>query len=352
MKRYISFVLSFIGLALLLSVVYMSFRMIGAISLGIFIYYCTRPIYRLLESRGVNRTISAIISQISIFIPVVLIIGYTSFILSSEVQSMLRGLNVSEIFQFAELFPVNQTDTNMGTILDSIDVNNLLDITDISISVLGFVSSVFFIIFISFSVSFYLQRDGKEINRQVQSVLNQDELVQEFLSELDKDLKVVYLGNIALSIVTSLIGIISFYLVSILAPNGNVIIYPGLIGILCGLASIIPIVGMKIVYFPYTGLIFYLSYLNNTLVESSIITGIFFFVALLVVDGIPDILLRPYISSWSGISTGVFIFSYVLGPITFGWYGLFLGPLLMVAFYEFFNIVLPELIESQLVSSN
>jgi hypothetical protein len=38
------------------------------------------------------------------------------------------------------------------------------------------------------------------------------------------------------------------------------------------------------------------------------------------------------------------MFAYILGPVLFGWYGLFLGPLILVLVVHFVRLVLPELV--------
>jgi hypothetical protein len=66
-------------------------------------------------------------------------------------------------------------------------------------------------------------------------------------------------------------------------------------------------------------------------------------VALVVVDTIPDLIIRPYVSGRS-LHVGMVMLAYVLGPLFFGGYGLFLGPPLLVLVFHFFRTVLPELI--------
>lgn len=41
---------------------------------------------------------------------------------------------------------------------------------------------------------------------------------------------------------------------------------------------------------------------------------------------------------------GSVTFSYILGPVVFGWYGLFLGPLLLVFVLHFGHTVVPALL--------
>jgi hypothetical protein len=65
-----------------------------------------------------------------------------------------------------------------------------------------------------------------------------------------------------------------------------------------------------------------------------------------LLDIIPQTVLRPYLSG-RGIHTGLVLFAYVLGAALFGWYGLFLGPLLLVLVAQAANVVLPELLHGE-----
>jgi predicted PurR-regulated permease PerM len=60
-----------------------------------------------------------------------------------------------------------------------------------------------------------------------------------------------------------------------------------------------------------------------------------------VVDAIPDLALRPYVSGRSR-HIGASMLAYILGPLLFGRYGLFLAPMLLVLVVHFVRIVMPE----------
>ena len=65
-----------------------------------------------------------------------------------------------------------------------------------------------------------------------------------------------------------------------------------------------------------------------------------------VIDVIPDVFIRSYVSR-GGINMGLMMLSYVLGSIAFGWYGVFLGPIVLVLALHFATDVLPGLVEGR-----
>ena len=58
---------------------------------------------------------------------------------------------------------------------------------------------------------------------------------------------------------------------------------------------------------------------------------------------IPDVVLRPFISG-RNLHVGLVMIAYIVGPAFFGWYGLFLGPLLLVLAIHFVRRILLELL--------
>lgn len=367
-------VLLLLGFSLVLGLSYMIFWFVGAFALGLFIYYCTRPVYRFLVSRDVNSSISSIVAQLSFIIPVILLVGYAVQIVAFELSSftgdakdtILNLLDGQESLQelvtsqeFLDSLPVNTenlrengTSQEIGSVSDLsdvIDTGLLVDLVDVSFNlsslVVSSISGLFFTLLIAFSFSFYLQRDGEKIKRLFLESVEYDRDIIRFLEDLDSDLRVVFLGNIALALGTAILGATTFYIISIIAPGGSILIYPGVIGFLCGAASLIPVIGMKLVYYPVTIGLYSVSIATKPIPEALIFPTIFFVVATVVVDGIPDLIARPYIGSWSGVSTSILLFSYILGPLALGWYGLFLGPIIFVVSYEFVDDLLPELIQ-------
>jgi hypothetical protein len=70
---------------------------------------------------------------------------------------------------------------------------------------------------------------------------------------------------------------------------------------------------------------------------------VFLVASFFLVDLLPQTFLRPYLAGRT-LHTGLVLFSYILGVALFGWYGLFLGPLLAVLVVHFAKLVLPEVV--------
>lgn len=372
MNSKVRILLLSMGATLLVGVLYMALNFIGALTLGIFIYYCTRPVYRFLRDNNVGKTISAIVAQLTFILPSIVLLAYTLQIVSFEIRAFAADASgtIGDVLQNQELIErileqeglfgfnindeigISSEDTGIDgirSLLGNINSDTIDSILNVSVSLvsdlISSISGLFFTLFIAFALSFYLQRDGEKIKSKVMTLLDYDRDLYEYLDRLDADLRVVFLGNIALALGTAVVGATSFYLITLLVPGGEVLKYPGLVGFLCGIASLIPVVGMKLVYFPLTAILLVVSVIRQPLPEALVFPVVFFVVAAIIVDTIPDLVARPYLGSLSGVSTSVLLFSYILGPLAFGWYGLFLGPLIFVSAYEFVLIILPLIVQ-------
>jgi predicted PurR-regulated permease PerM len=198
-------------------------------------------------------------------------------------------------------------------------------------------------LFVMIALAFYLLRDDQQLADWVVSTADDERgVVVAFGSAVDRDLSAVFFGNILNAVLTGTIGVIAYTILNVFAPAPEVTVpAAGLVGLLAGVASIIPVVGMKLVYVPVA---IYMAAVT-LLVDPQLLWFVVAFAAVsfVVVDTIPDLVLRPYVSGRS-LHVGSVMIAYTFGPLLFGWYGIFLMPMLLVLVFHFARIVLPELI--------
>jgi predicted PurR-regulated permease PerM len=131
---------------------------------------------------------------------------------------------------------------------------------------------------------------------------------------------------------------------NVFVPSPAEVPYPALAGGLTGIASLIPVVGMKIVYFPLTILSAVPILLGGNPSNLTYIAGLLV-IAIVVIDTIPDIVLRPLLSG-DETHVGLLMLAYTLGPVVLGFYGLFFAPILLVIGLTFANTALPRLLNT------
>ena len=197
-------------------------------------------------------------------------------------------------------------------------------------------------LFVVVIVTYYLLIDGHRI-RDWLLRFDDDAIIREYLEAADAELESVLFGNLLNVIAISLIAIASFTAYNAVAPTPAEVPYPTLAGTLTGVASLIPVVGMKIVYLPLTAIAALPIALGGA--DQSLLAYVagFLVVAVVVVDTIPDIVLRPILSG-ENTHVGLLMLAYTLGPVVLGFYGLFFAPIVLVVGLTFAQTALPRLL--------
>lgn len=354
------------GVVLAGAILFVTYSFIGTFVFGIFVYYATRPLYRRVQRRLRQRTVSAFLSLFLLALPVLALLYYTVAIAVQEFSRFAQTTNVGPYADAVEPY-INASGVVQSpqTILsDAAGPEAIVDTLGQFVGYLGVVGTGLIHAFVMFALAFYLLRDGPRLAEWLKDFLDHRGVLDHYFHEVDRSFHKVFYGNILNAIVTGAIGAIAFSVVDFVAPAGLGVPYPALIGLLAGAASLIPIIGMKIVYVP-TAL--YLA------VDIGLNGGEWWFVALfvgvafVVVDTIPDLVVRPYVSgggslslglfggneptpdrnSNPGLHTGTLMFAYILGPFLFGWYGLFLAPMILVLVAHFARYVLPVIVHGE-----
>lgn len=349
------------GVVLGAVLVFVTYSFIGTFVFGVFLYYATRPLYRRVYARVRQRSVAALLSLTLLALPVLTLLYYT---LAIALQEFERFATTTEIGPYADqiepYIDVSEAVQNPEALLSSTaGPAAILDTAGQLVSYVGIVGTGLIHAFVMFAFAFYMLRDGGKLAEWMKGFLDRHGALDRYFHEVDRSFHKVFYGNILNAIVTGAIGAIAFSLVDVVAPASLGVPYPALTGLLAGAASLIPIIGMKIVYVPMGAWL---------AVRAGLGGGEWWFVALFVgvafviVDTIPDLLVRPYVSGGGSISigrfslakqdanpqpglhTGTLMFAYILGPFLFGWYGIFLAPMILVLVVHFARFVLPELV--------
>ncbi|WP_324662454.1 AI-2E family transporter [Haloarcula sediminis] len=318
------------------------FTYVGTFVLGLFLYYVARPAYRRFRAKfGPN--VAAGTALLALAVPVVLLVGYTLAIAAQELGRLQRTvdlgpltdqlepyLNVSEVVQDPQMLLQNSDIVNAGQL-----------VAEGALGYVPIIGTALINLFLALAVAFYLLRDGEKLGSWVRETFSdQEEFLSVYMEVVDADLGSVYFGNILNAFAIIVVATFVYIVLNVFAPAGG-IPYPALLAVLAGAASLIPVVGMKLVYVPLAVGLFARAVLEGDPLWFPVV----FVVATVVfVDFIPDLVLRPYVSG-RNLHVGLVMIAYVIGPLLFGWYGLFLGPLLLVVIYHFARLVLPVLIE-------
>jgi len=330
-----------IGLAvgvLLLVVAYVLTSFVAVAVFSVFLYYAVRPIFRFLERLGLGRRIRAGLSIILFGLPLVVLIAYAVAIVALELEDFLEGDTADRVVEELNIggFDLTELERLVAGEEAQIDPDIVLD------AVLGatsIASSVFVQLLLIVTATYYMLVDGPRFVTWLLDTYDESGILGRYVVETDPELSLALFGNIVNVFVTAIISITTYYGYNLLVPGTIEIPFPALLGAVAGIGSLIPVVGIKLVYVPLTiGL-----GVNAWLAGEPGLLGpvaVLFIASAFVGDFVPDIIIRAQVSS-DDTHSGLLLIAYVVGPSVFGFYGLFLAPILLICTTNAVTVLLP-----------
>ncbi len=338
------------GLFLLLVVGRVALHFVGTFVFGLFVYYGARPIAERIEDAVDHRGAAATLTLLAIVVPGLALLGYVGLVAIRELtialdHELLAALGARPSMPDAVRQLIRDP---MGylTRLDNFDV--IREQLTAGLRQLGVLTTGLVHLTLALSMSFFLLRDGDRIDAWFREEIGGDGSVPHaYVSAVDADLQTVYFGNVITVSLVTVLAVVVYNGYNAVVPSAVAIPFPTLLALLTGVATFVPLVVGKLVYVPVTGYLGWLASQDGAGLFWAPLS--FLVVAFLFLDLLPQAVLRPIISGRS-LHTGLVLFAYVLGAAYFGWYGLFLGPLLVVLAVQFLNVVVPELIHGDPLS--
>ncbi|MCT9097614.1 AI-2E family transporter [Haloarchaeobius sp. HME9146] len=331
---------------------YVSYRFLGLLSFALFLYYFGRPIRRRLETH-VSVDLATTLTVFAIMAPFVLILVVFVVVLAGQVLQLSEGgfdwvdELLAEFGSVTEVTSVQQLVDRVVTFVESQPRGELVSSTiDVATGAAGAFTQFFFHVTLLFVIVSLLLRKDKAIGRWVRTNLADGESVAyDYFESVDRELEKIYFGQMLTIFAVMVLGWLFYSLLNAVAPPGVAIPFPLLMGLLTGVGSFIPLIGRSIVYVPLT---LYVG-VQALLVE----IGYLWFPVLVLLGGLfgLDVVIRygvrPYLAGQT-VSPPVMLVAYLLGAAIFGWYGVFLAPLVLVVVLRFVTLVFPKLVHGDL----
>jgi predicted PurR-regulated permease PerM len=324
---------------------------VGTFALGLFIYYMARPVHRALLARLSSRGLVATLTVTVIVLPALALLGYVVLLAFREF-AVVAGADLTAAVARRLLGDSATVEAVLAHPTDYLLRMGLAELRRRLFTLLGQVGVVttgLLHLTLAVSFAFFCFRDGGRLERWFRSEFGGEETAAyAFLRAMDRDLEAVYFGNVITVLLTVVAAAVVYNGFNALTRPALSVPFPTLLALLTGLATFVPLVVGKIVYVPVT--------VHLGVQAARLDGGLFVFpaaflaVCFLFLDLLPQTFVQPVISGRT-LHTGMMLFSYVLGTALFGWYGLFLGPLLVVFVVQFANVVLPELARGERVTA-
>ncbi|AUV83497.1 AI-2E family transporter [Salinigranum rubrum] len=335
---------------LVASAAFVAWHVVGMVVLGVFGYYAMRPIRDRVESVVESRQVAAVATVLAVLVPVVLLVFYLGVRALSRLQRMSHPLTpaslVDRLNVLGSLTPEQrqqvQTLLSDPTAVLSGSGGALFSNVDLVTQVVGAVTGLLMLLALAVTLSYVLlARDHGLSSTFVDLVGGRDTTVYAYAAAVDEDLESVFFGNFLFAMLMAVVAVVVYWATNLLAPDEMAVPMVLALGLLTGIASLVPIVVGKLVYVPV------LAYLGVQALRSGgtelAFVGAVGVVYVLVLDLVPQALVQPYLSG-RRLDTTLLLFSFIIGPMVFGWYGFFLLPILMILLLEAVRLVLPELL--------
>ncbi len=332
----------------------MAYRFVAPLTVGVFVYYSTRPFYRKLKRFGIPSRVRAALVIILFSLPIVLIMGYTALLLVREVRRFSREYSIDGMAGAGTGTGANSTvlgslnearGLSPEGIVEAYRAGELDAVVEFLSSQAPFVfdlmSDLFVNMVIVVIVTYYLLVDGWRI-RELLLRYDEDGVLREYFDTADEEISAAFVGNFLNVVIISAVAMVVYAGYNVVVPASVEVPFLALAGALTGIASLIPVVGMKVVYVPLAAA----AGAGPLLAGDTSVVGYlvaFLIVVFVLVDTIPDVFLRPYLSG-DCTHVGLLMLAYIIGPLFFGFHGLFLAPLILLLGVTFFYNVLPYLL--------
>ncbi|WP_254761686.1 AI-2E family transporter [Natrinema marinum] len=354
-KRVVWVVLGVVLVALIGLALY---RYFGAFLFAIFVYYATRPLYRHLERYVDHPNVTATATILFVIVPMLAVVAYAVVVALRELDQFLAASDLEAYRSLFQPYLRLAKEGNIGRLRETItggaggSIGSALRQGVPSVvgqlrSIVGTAFSILAQFFLMLTFLFYLLRDDQKLRRWFYESIDHDDGIISYTQSVDDDLETVFVSNLAVIAVAASVAAVTFYGLNVLSSSGAVVATPILLSLLIGIGTLVPAVGMKIVYVPY-GLL---------LVGAAVATPTpfwhpvaFLVLTFVVVDTIPDFFARSYLSARSGVHMGLVLLGYFLGTLAFGWWGLFFGPIVVVLAVHFADQRFPDLASTFLES--
>lgn len=342
------FAMVLFGIAVAALVGFIAVRFIAPLTVSVFLYYSTRRYYKFLRKLRMPARIRAVVVLASLAVPLFLLIVYTLVLLVVEARQFVSdsefiSVASDQIPWFSRLDSLPElTFQGLYSAYQSGQLDPFIQFaSDNAPAVTELLSALVLNLFVVIIVTYYLLLDGSRI-RDWLLRFDDDAIIREYLEAVDKELEAVLFGNLLNVIAITIIAIAAFHAYNYAVPTAAHVPYPSLAGALTGIASLVPVVGMKIVYIPVSAIAAVPAIVEGELQLLVYIVGLLL-LAVVVIDTIPDLILRPILSGET-THVGLLMLAYTLGPVVLGFYGLFFAPIVLVVGLTFANTALPRLL--------
>lgn len=288
------------------------FPVLNMILLGAILAYLIRPVANKIQSKLKFSSISILLAMVVVLVPLILLIAYISYEISSVITSFLASNYYLDLNQFISQLPVdinsinssiNSSASEIGKYLLQYTVNFLSKFLNISLDLFILVCSVF-----------YFVRDGDKCLNFVRDFVPDDskDFFDNTVESVKDVLRSIFYGHFLTSVIIGIFGAIGYSLLGY--PYGI------FLGVLTGILQLIPVFGPWPIYWA----LFFMDIFAGNYPRAIVVLLFGFFLSTI------DMYIRPALSShYAEIHPLILLIGFLSGPLVYGIVGFIVGPLIL-----------------------
>lgn len=310
-KNYLNPPILLVIFLLMISAMFI-FPVLNMILLGAILAYLVKPVAGKIQSKLKFSSVSIILAMIIVLIPLILLVAYVSYEISSVITTMLANNYYLDIDQFISQLPIeagsinnsiNSSLTEIGKYVLQYTVTFLSKFLNISLDLFILVCSVF-----------YFVRDGDKCLEFVRDFVPDDSknFFDNTVESVRDVLRSIFYGHFLTSVIIGIFGAIGYSLLGY--PYGI------FLGVLTGILQLIPIFGPWPIYWA----LFFIDLFSGNYPRAVIVLLFGFFLSTI------DMYIRPALSShYAEIHPLILLIGFLSGPLVYGVVGFIVGPLIL-----------------------
>ena len=311
--------------------------MITILLSSVLLAYISFPLHKKIFKKIPNKSISIILSLLIIVIIILIPFAFLTFSIMQQgfyfYNSLSDNLVKGALFGFScestnsqVCLLLNQAEKFSVEHLSRFGFDNQLEklLPDLQEKITNFILKIPLIvggIFLTLIISYFILSDWENLLKKVVNFFSMGKNTTiKITNEFKCITHTVIYAQLVVAIVQGIVGTIGFYIFGV--P------FPLILGVLLAFASLIPLIGTGIIWFPASLFLILSGYFSNNYLVMGKGIGLFFY-GFLIISLIDDLLLVKLVHAKAKVNPIITIVGVIGGVSIFGIIGIFIGPILL-----------------------
>ena len=310
-KEYVTLPVLLIIFLLIVSLMFI-FPVLNMIILGALLAYLVRPVANKIQSKLKYSSVSIILAMIVVLIPLMLLVAYISFEISSFITSMLASNYYLDIDSVISQLPIDVASINSSVNSSISEVAKYF--LNYSVKFLSKFLNITLDLFILICSVFYFVRDGDRCINFIRDFVPDDSknFFDNTLESVKDVLRSIFYGHVLTSLIIGIFAAIGYSILGY--PYGI------FLGVITGILQLIPVFGPWPIYWA----LFFMDLVSGNYPRAIIVLLFGFFLSTV------DMYIRPALSShYADIHPLILLIGFLSGPLVYGIVGFIVGPLIL-----------------------